>query len=43
MADGDIVEVEHIDFVIPEYSVKPSSLARQFSESFTPQPFSKKA
>lgn len=38
---GDVIEVDHIEFVIPEYSIGPPSLASQFSEFFTPQSFFK--
>lgn len=35
----DVIEVDHIDFVILEYSVKSPSLVNQISKFFTPQPF----
>ena len=34
----DIIDIEHIDFVIPEYLPKSQSLAYQFSKFFAPRP-----
>ena len=34
----EIIEIEHIDFIIPEYLSKSQSLAYQFSKFFAPRP-----
>lgn len=39
----DIIEVEHIDFIIPEYSFEPPFCDSPFLEFFAPQPFLKKS
>ena len=40
---NDIIEVEHIDFIIPEYLPKSQSLAYQFSKFFAPRLFFKRS